>query len=118
MADLVPIDKRAYVLTVGFLEWIRSVNFLSEDKWIVRQVSRSVASVGANLVEAKSSGFEADFVRYYRIALRSANESKYWLCLIRDVILKEDIKVKVFIKELDEISKIIAKSIISLKSKQ
>jgi four helix bundle protein len=50
--------------------------------WIITdQLFRSVTSIGANLVEAKSASSKKDFIKYYEIALKSANESKYWLCL-------------------------------------
>jgi four helix bundle protein len=48
------------------------------------------------------------------IALKSANETKYWLCLIRDTI--EGIsknKLDKLIKEANELSKIIASILIS-----
>jgi four helix bundle protein len=51
-------------------------------------------------------------INYYHIALKSANETKYWLCLIRDSFEFEKDKINSLIKEADEISKIIASSII------
>jgi four helix bundle protein len=35
-------------------------------------------------VEAKSSSSRKDFIKFYEIALKSANETKYWLALLRD----------------------------------
>jgi four helix bundle protein len=48
--------------------------------------------------------------------LKSANETKYWICLYRDGI-KNSIEVKALLNEVDEISKIIAASVIKLKKK-
>jgi four helix bundle protein len=44
---------------------------------IGNQLLRSGTSIGANLIEAKSSSSKRDFIKYYDIALKSANESKY-----------------------------------------
>ncbi|TWR30050.1 four helix bundle protein [Mucilaginibacter pallidiroseus] len=44
-----------------------------------------------------------------------SNETKYWLCLIRDTILpNEKEKLNEMLNEADEISKIIASIIINL----
>jgi len=75
---------------------------------------RSATSVGANVVEAKNSSSKAEFKRFYEIALKSCNESKYWICLIRDTILKDE-ELGKLLKEADEISRILAASIIKLK---
>ena len=47
------------------------------------QLIRSATSIGANIVEGKSGSSRKDWKNFYVIALKSANETKYWLCLIR-----------------------------------
>jgi four helix bundle protein len=56
-------------------------------------------------------------VKYYEIALKSSNETKYWLCLLRDsnLIVKDQVE-KVLIEAV-EISKMLGSSIITLKGK-
>jgi four helix bundle protein len=79
------------------------------------QLLRSVTSVGANLVEGLAGSSKNDFLKFNIIALKSANEAKYWLCLIRDTINIDKTIIESFIKEADEISKIIASIIINSK---
>ena len=67
------------------------------------------------MVEGVSGSSKGDFVKFNIIALKSANETKYWLCLIRDTIQVDKKIVEDFIKEADEISKIIASIIINSK---
>lgn len=69
------------------------------------------------MMEAKSSSSKREFVKYYEIALKSANESKYWLCLLRDSY--KDIKpiCETHLDELKEISTMLASSILTLKGK-
>jgi four helix bundle protein len=83
---------------------------------LLDQLLRAGTSVGANIVEAKSSGTKKEFIRYYQIALKSSNETRYWLYLIRDGLSLENENLKSLIKENEEISKIIAKSILTLKT--
>jgi four helix bundle protein len=82
------------------------------------QLLRSATSVGANLVEARSSSSKKDFARYYEIALKSANETLYWLCLLRDSRLIEDDKIANLIKEIEEISKMIGSSLLTMRGKR
>jgi four helix bundle protein len=51
------------------------------------QFLRSGTSVGANLREAKASSSKKELIRFYDIALRSANETNYWM----EVKLKKDV---------------------------
>ncbi len=48
------------------------------------QLLRAATSIGANIVEAKAASSKRDFIKYYEIALKSANETKYWLYLLKD----------------------------------
>ena len=46
---------------------------------ILKQIVRSGTSVGANVSESKFAQSEADFITKLTIALKEANETKYWL---------------------------------------
>ncbi len=77
------------------------------------QLIRSATSIGANLVEGKAGSSKKDWKNFHVIALKSANETKYWLCLIRDTLVTEKLKIKSLIEEAGEISNIIAAIIIN-----
>ncbi|USN94865.1 MAG: four helix bundle protein [Candidatus Nomurabacteria bacterium] len=86
--------------------------------WVISdQIIRSGTSIGANLVEAKSSSSRLEFKRFYEIALKSGNESVYWLRLLFDASLINKKDFDSLKEELDEINKMVAKSVISLKKK-
>ncbi|HRZ29331.1 MAG TPA: four helix bundle protein [Candidatus Paceibacterota bacterium] len=38
---------------------------------------RSATSIGANIIEARASSSKKDFIKFYEIALKSANETIY-----------------------------------------
>ncbi|MEP6467083.1 MAG: four helix bundle protein [Parafilimonas sp.] len=81
------------------------------------QLLRSATSIGANLVEGVAGSSKNDFLKFNIIALKSANETKYWLCLIRDTIKCDKNLLNKLINEANEISKIIASIVINTKSK-
>lgn len=63
------------------------------------QLIRSATSVGANVVEAKAGSSKNDWKKFLVIALKSANEVKYWLCLIRDTMSVDQVKIKSFYRK-------------------
>jgi len=72
----------------SFLFAIRIVKlyrFLSESKKefvLSKQLLRSGTSIGANVAEAEKAQSSADFFAKMNIALKEANETKYWLRLL------------------------------------
>jgi len=72
----------------------------------------------ANYVEANSASSKKDFINFFTHSLKSSNESKVWITLLRDLDKGDKIELKWLIDELLEISKILASSIITLKGKR
>jgi four helix bundle protein len=76
---------------------------------------KSSTSIGANLVEARAAHSKKDFIKFHEISLKSSNETKYWLCLLRDGLKIDKKKINDLLTEVDEISKVIASIILKLK---
>jgi four helix bundle protein len=72
------------------------------------QLLRSGTSIGASLVEGRSGSSKKDWKNYYAVGLKSANETKYWICLIRDTMDLDKSKLNELLREADELSRIIA----------
>jgi four helix bundle protein len=109
------IKKRAYYFSLSVVKFIDSIESRRIHFSLIDQLLRSATSVGANLIEARSAHSRKDFIKFYEIALKSANETKYWLCLLRDSQNVDPDNVKALLNEADEISKIIATIVIKLK---
>ena len=56
------IKIRCYKFSVNFLKWLRKKDIKIDDKWLVKQVARSVASIGANIVEGQNSSSTKEFL--------------------------------------------------------
>ncbi|OGY19055.1 MAG: hypothetical protein A2900_00915 [Candidatus Chisholmbacteria bacterium RIFCSPLOWO2_01_FULL_50_28] len=81
------------------------------------QLLRSGTSIGANYVEAIAGSSKKDFANFLSHCLKSANESKFWLALLRDTGKGAKDKINQLLKELIEISKILGTSVKTLRSK-
>ncbi len=56
----------------------------SREHVISKQILRSGTSIGANIAEAEHPQSDADYLSKMSIALKEANETKFWLQLLRD----------------------------------
>ncbi|OGZ34660.1 MAG: hypothetical protein A2V60_03535 [Candidatus Portnoybacteria bacterium RIFCSPHIGHO2_01_FULL_39_19] len=111
------LKYRCYYFSI---EIIKFLGVLPEKRiyWVISdQILRSATSIGANIVEAKASSSKRDFVKFYEIALKSANETKYWLGLLRDSTQADKDKINSLLKEVEEISKMLGSSLLTLKNK-
>ena len=51
---------------------------------ISNQIGRSATSICANIAESKYAHSRADFIAKLEISLKEANETEYWLSLLKD----------------------------------
>lgn len=73
-----------------------------------KQVIRSAGSVGANYRASARAKSKPDFLYKIQIVLEEADESEYWLEVIRDADLKTGKEIERLIKEANEITAIFA----------
>jgi len=103
------------------LRIIKLIDILPKKRsaWVIAdQLMRSATSVGANLVEAKAASSRLEFKKFNEILLKSANETKYWLGLLRDAKLADNKEVTDLLKEITEIANMLASGILKLKNKR
>lgn len=79
------------------------------------QFLRSGTSIGENVREAKASSSKKELIRFYEIALRSANETDYWMEVIEEGCDLNTDLMKIDKSKLLEISKVLGSIIINLK---
>lgn len=109
--------ERLYRFSLQVIELIDSMNNDKVSYRLGDQLLRSGTSIIGNYVEGQSSSTTKELVNYLNISLKSANESKLWLSLLRDSKRIQVDKYDLLIPELIEISKILAASILTLKKK-
>lgn len=83
-----------------------------------KQILRSGTSIGANYIEAQAASSKKDFINFFHHSLKSANETKFWLAILRDVNKGDRKDTEELLEELVEISNILGASLITLKNKK
>lgn len=103
---------------------IRLINFIDKlpkdnvSRRIGDQLLRSGTSILGNYVEAQASSSKKDFINFFTISLKSANESKLWLSILKDAKRASADEVDWYQMELKAISNIFGSSILTLKGKK
>jgi len=111
------VKIRAYKFS---LEIIKFVNGLPNKRafWVIGdQLLRSATSTGANMIEAQASSSKREFIKFYEISLKSANETMYWLSLIKDSYEELKPRCNKLLEENSEICNMLGASILTLKGK-
>jgi len=103
------------------LKLIKLIEKLPKDKVcfiLGDQLLRSGTSILSNYIEGQSASSKKDFIKYFEVSLKSINESKVWIALLRDAgKIKKD-EAQWFLDELKEFGNIFASSILTLKGKK
>jgi four helix bundle protein len=79
---------------------------------IANQLWRSATSVGANIEEAVAAFSRTDFTYRLVISLKEARETRYWLRLLRDVRLIENVDTQLL--EIESIINLLTRIIKTL----
>lgn len=112
------LRERCYKFGLAIIELTNNLPN-KRSAWVIAdQLIRSGTSVGANLTEARASSSRLEFKKFHEIALKSANESKYWLNLLRDAGLASAYNIDPLVQEVTEIANMLASGVIKLKSQK
>lgn len=97
------------------------VRFLREEKHetiLSKQVLRSGTAVGALIRESEFAQSPADFINKLSIALKEANETDYWLNLLKDSEYIDDKSFASIETECGELIALLIASIRTVKNNQ
>lgn len=113
----IDLKSRCYKFSLDVIAFIDSLPN-KRAAWIIAdQLLRSAMSIGANLIEGSAASSRLEYKKFYEIALKSANETKYWLSLLKDSSIADRQKVEVLLREVTELSSMLAAGVLKLKRK-
>jgi four helix bundle protein len=93
----------------------RATKITSVPDW--KQVLRSGTSVGALVKEAEHAQSRADFVNKMNVALKEANETEYWLMLLKDSEYIDEKSFRSIHQDSSELIKLLASIVKTTKEK-
>lgn len=111
------LSERLLDFAVAVIKLTTKIEKIAVGRHIAGQLIRSATSAGANYEEAYVAESKKDFVHKLQVVLKELRESLYWLRLTRKAELASEGDCNSLIDEAQELTKIIAKSIVTAKQK-
>jgi len=112
---------RLYKFIIRLLKFLAKIPYNVVTNEIKKQATRSGTSMGANYFEARGASSKKDFHNFFAISLKSANETCFWLSVLKDAnLLPKDLieECEYLIGEARELANIFASSILTMKGKK
>ena len=101
------IMRKSFAFSVRIMNLHKYLSRKKGEYVVSRQICKSGTSIGANVAEAQRAQSTADFVSKMKIALKEANETQYWLRLLRETDYLSDQEFKSLHNDFLEILKIL-----------
>lgn len=110
--------KRLYSLVLRIIKFVENCKKSQTTRIVGDQLIRSGTSILGNYIEGQSASSKKDYTNYFHHSLKSANESKVWISILRDTGNGDVGEANLILAELGEISKIFGSSVLTLKGKR
>lgn len=78
------IHDKSYTFALRIINVYKLISSNHKEYVLSKQVLRSGTSIGALIKESEHAQSHADFINKMNIALKEANETRYWLNLLKD----------------------------------
>ena len=79
-----PLKNKSYLFAIRIVKLSQYLHDKKREFVLSKQVLRSGTAIGALVREAEFGQSKPDFISKMSIALKEANETEYWLCLLKD----------------------------------
>lgn len=76
------LNKKSFSFALRIIDMVRFVRQTQNEHILSKQIVRSGTAIGALVRESEFAQSKADFISKLSIALKEANETDYWLCLL------------------------------------
>ena len=102
------LQQRTQHFALRILKLVDALPNTPAGRAISHQLVRSAMSVGANYRAACRARSRVEFAAKLGVVLEEADESLYWLEMIRDAKLIAETKISLLLREADELTAIVA----------
>ena len=116
MAELFIYDK-SFIFAKRIVKLYKFLKIEKKEFILSKQLLRSGTSIGANIKEARYAQSNRDFIAKLSISLKEANESEYWIELLKEEYLTKE-QANSLLNEVREIIALLVTTIKKSKEKE
>lgn len=107
------LREKSYAFSIRIVKLNRYLNTDKKEFVLSKQVLRSGTSIGAMVRESEFGQSKADFINKLSVGLKEANETEYWLSLLKDT---DFIDLKMYERLKTDIDTLIKMLVASIKT--
>lgn len=111
------LSNKSYTFALNVVKMYRCLVDKRLNYGLGDQIIRSATSIGANISEAIYAQSTSDNISKFSIALKEANETKYWLRLLTDASYVSEEEGRKMLENCEELIKMLVAVVKTLKSK-
>jgi four helix bundle protein len=89
-----PLKNKSYDFAIQIVKLCQSIQSEKKEYVLSRQILRSGTAIGALIREAEFGQSVPDFIHKLSVALKEANETDYWLNILKDTGYMSDLLFK------------------------
>ncbi len=110
------LEERTTKFGKNIVRFCKDIKVDIVNRNIINQIVRSGTSVGANYHEANSASSKKDFRNKIHICKKEAEETKYWLEMMKECSCDKEKQIQLLQKECQELILIFGKIVSKLRN--
>lgn len=111
------LRSKSYSFAVRVVKLCKFLHDEKKEYILSKQIIRSATSIGASICEAEYAQSNLDYIHKFSISLKEANETLYWLSLLKDTDYLEIRLFESLYKDCNELVSMLVSTIKTLKAK-
>ena len=105
------LEEKSYSFAIRMVKCSEHLQHHKKEYILSKQLLRSGTAIGALIAESKYAQSKADFINKLSVSLKEANETKYWLRLLKDCHYLQDPLATSLLDDIESIIKMLSSSI-------
>ncbi len=111
------VAEKSFAFAIRIVNAYKALSEKQKEYVLSKQILRSGTAIGALIKEAEHAQSKADFLNKMNIALKEANESEYWLLLLKETKYLSESEFQSLNKDCGEIIRLLISIVKTTKSK-
>jgi len=104
------LEDKSYDFSIRIVKCSQYLQKEKQEYILSKQLLRSGTAIGALIAEGQYAQSKSDFVNKLYVALKEANESKYWLRLLKDCDYLHDKTAISLIEDVESLIRMLSSS--------
>ena len=104
------LAEKSYAFSIRIVKCSEHLQNEKKEYIMSKQLLRSGTAVGALVAESKYAQSKADFINKLYVSLKEANETKYWLRLLKDCDYLNDTMAESLLVDIESLIRMLSSS--------